>query len=73
MWHIIEEMQWGQTMESQIKLSAGFHTELDWCIWLLPEWKGVSIIAEYQWVSNTDFDLFIDTFGMGFGVSWEVD
>ncbi len=29
---IVEEMQWGQTMESQIQLSDEFFSELDWWI-----------------------------------------
>ncbi len=63
LWRIVEEMQWRQTMETQIQLSEEFSSELDWWIWLLPEWNGVSIIPEFQWVSNANFDLFTDASG----------
>ncbi len=57
----------GQSMESQVQLLEEFFSELDWWIWLLPEWNGVSVIPEFQWVSNADFDPFTNALGMGFG------
>ncbi len=71
LWRIVEEMQRGQTMESQVQLSEEFFSELDWWIQLLPEWNGVSIIPEFQWVSNADFDLFTDASGIRFGTCWQ--
>ncbi len=67
----MEEMQWGQTMESQIQLSEEFFSEPDWWIRLLPEWNGISVIPEFQWVSNDNFDLFTDTSGTEFGARWQ--
>ncbi len=58
-------------MELQVQLLAEFFSELDWWIHLLPEWNGVSIIPEFQLVSNADFDLFMDASGTGFGACWQ--
>ncbi len=69
--HVLEEMQWGQTMESQIPLSEEIFAELDWWIQLLPQWNGVSVIPEFQWVSNVHFDLITDACGTGFGACWQ--
>ncbi len=52
-------------MESPVQLSAEFFSELDWWIQLLPEWNGVSVTPEFQWVSNANFDLFTDIGGSG--------
>ncbi len=64
-------MQQGQTMELQVQLSEEFFSELDWWIQLLLEWNGVSVIPEFQWVSNADFDLFTDASGTGFSTCWQ--
>ncbi len=37
----------------------------------MPEWNGVSVIPEFQWISNADFDLFTDASGTGFGACWQ--
>ncbi len=58
-------------MESWVQLLEEFFSELDWWIQLLPEWNGVSVIPEFQWVSNADFDLFADACGFGFGACWQ--
>ncbi len=50
---------------------GGVFSELDWWIHLLPEWNGVSVIAEFQWVLNADLDLFTDASGTGFGACWQ--
>ncbi len=71
LWRIVEEMQRGQTMESQVQLLEEFFSERDWWTQLLPEWNGVSVIAEFQWASNADFDLFTDASSTGFGACWQ--
>ncbi len=58
-------------MESQVQLSEEFFSELDWWIQLLPEWNGVSVIPEFQLMSNVDFDLFTDASVTGFGACWQ--
>ncbi len=60
-----------QQTDHGIPDSEEFFSELDWWIQLLPEWNGVCVIPEFQWVSNADFDLFTDASGSGFSACWQ--
>ncbi len=64
-------MGWVSNPDDLIKLSDEFHSELDWWRRLLPEWNGICVILEFQWISNADFDFFTDASGSGFGGFWQ--
>ncbi len=68
---IVEKMQQGLTMESQIQLSEEFFQSWTGGFSLLPKWNRNSIIPDFQWVSNAAFDLFTDASSTGFGACWQ--
>ncbi len=64
-------MQHLDRMEDQVQLSTEFQVGLDWYRHLLPDRNGISVIPEFQWTSNVDFELFTDASGSGFGAFWQ--
>ncbi|MCP3663141.1 MAG: hypothetical protein GY696_11705 [Gammaproteobacteria bacterium] len=56
-----------EKLDESIRLDEGMKEDLKWWNDFLPEWNGISMIPDVEWVSNADVALFTDACNHGIG------
>ena len=65
--HMIETSMKAWCLHHRIKLNQEFHRDVEWWLYYLPTWSGVSLLYESNWLTSTECQLFTNASDVGFG------